>query len=86
MKSSRNRNRGPAMELRTALGPELPLSVEQVGQRLGLSIFTIRSLLRRGAIAHHKLGRRIIVFEGDVQAFLAANRIEARDGAVARGR
>lgn len=76
---TRKRIHRPAVEL----GPGLPLTVEQAAHRLGVSIFTVRSWLRRGGIAYHRLGRRIVILEGDVQAFLAANRVEARDGAVA---
>lgn len=60
------------------------LSVEQAATRLGVSKFTVRAWLRQRRLAYHRLGRRIVLAEPDVERFLAAHRVEAREESRAR--
>ena len=50
-----------------------------VAARTGLSVHTIRALARRRAIAHYRLGRRLVFQEKDVLAYLERHRVEARE-------
>ncbi len=54
------------------------LSVEQAAQRMGVAPVTVRSWLRQGRIAYHRLGRRIVFEPKDLDRFLADHRVEAR--------
>ena len=57
------------------------LSVVEAAGRLGVSRFTVRSWLRQRRLAYHKLGRRVVLDEADVERFLEAHRVEAREDA-----
>jgi excisionase family DNA binding protein len=48
--------------------------------RLGVSSHTLRAWVRQRRIAFHRLGRRLVFDVRDLEAFLRANRVEARDG------
>ena len=54
-------------------------SIRETPQRLGVSPFTVRTWLRQGKISYHRLGRRIVLDQADVEAFLAGCRVEARN-------
>jgi len=57
-----------------------PLSIAEAAERLlGISPYTLRSWLRQGRIPYHRLGRRIVLDQADVEAFLAGCRVEARN-------
>jgi excisionase family DNA binding protein len=47
---------------------------------MGLSVHTVRALARRKALAHYRLGRRIVFKDRDLQEYLDRHRIEARAG------
>jgi excisionase family DNA binding protein len=57
------------------------LSVDEAATRCGVSKFTVRSWLRQRRIPFFKLGRRVVLDAADVDAFLRAHRVEARDEA-----
>lgn len=54
------------------------LSVEAAAARCGVSKFTVRAWLRQRRIPYHRLGRRVVLDAGDVEAFMRAHRVEAR--------
>jgi excisionase family DNA binding protein len=53
--------------------------LEYAAQFTGLSKFTLRVYLRRGLIAHYRLGRRIVLKDSDLEAFMRRHRVEARE-------
>jgi excisionase family DNA binding protein len=55
-----------------------------VAARMGLSPHTVRQLARRRALAHYKIGRRLVFVEADVVAYMQRHRVEARPEAVGR--
>jgi excisionase family DNA binding protein len=61
-----------------------PLSVLQAAERLNVSRFTLRRWIRERRVAHYRLGRRVVLAESDIDAFLNANRID-RIGAEREG-
>lgn len=54
------------------------ISIGAGAERCGVSPFTMRSWLRQRRIPFYKLGRRVVLDAGDVDAFLRAHRVEAR--------
>jgi excisionase family DNA binding protein len=60
-------------------GPELDtlLSVEQAAERLGTSVRFVRRLIVERRIAYVKLGRHVRIATRDLDAFVAAGRVEA---------
>lgn len=52
-------------------------SVRAAASRIGVSPFTIRSWMRQRRIPYFRVGRRIVIAVADVEAFLAAHRVEA---------
>jgi len=54
------------------------LSVVEVAAHLGVSRFTVRSWLRQARIPYVRLGRRVLLEPIEVQRFIEANRVEAR--------
>ena len=59
--------------------PELDtlLSVEQAAERLGTSVRFVRRLIAERRIAYTKLGRHVRIDPDDLDAFIAAGRVEA---------
>ena len=55
------------------------LTVAVAARRLGVSPFTVRSWLRQRRIPFFRLGRRIVIHAVDIDHFLAAHRIDARE-------
>lgn len=55
------------------------LSVHEAAARLGVSRFTLRAWLRQRRIPYFRLGRRVVLSDADVERFLAAHRVEARE-------
>lgn len=64
------------MEKASAAG--LRLSVKETALRLGVTSYTVRRFLSQRLLAHHRVGRRIVLDERDVETFFQAGRIEAR--------
>jgi excisionase family DNA binding protein len=53
------------------------LTVEEAAERLGTSVRFVRRLVFERRIAYTKLGRHVRIANGDLDAFIAAGRIEA---------
>jgi len=54
------------------------LSVKEAAGRCGVSVFAMRRWIAQRRLSVFKLGRRVVVGEADLAAFLAAHRVEAR--------
>jgi excisionase family DNA binding protein len=52
------------------------LTVEQAAGRLGTSVRFVRRLVEERRIAYVKLGRHVRIAAGDLDAFIAASRID----------
>jgi excisionase family DNA binding protein len=53
------------------------LSVEEAAERLGTSVRFLRRLIAERRIAYTKLGRHVRIDPADLEAFIAAGRVEA---------
>jgi Helix-turn-helix domain len=62
------------------------LDLKYAARFLGLSPHTVRALARRQALAHFRIGRRLVFKEADLVAFLQLHRIEARPALTKRQR
>ena len=64
--------------------PELDtlLSVEEAAERLGTSVRFVRRLIAERRIAYVKVGRHVRLDPTDVEAFIAASRVEIRPSSV----
>ena len=61
------------------------LSVEQAAERLGTSVRFVRRLVFQRRIAYVKVGRHVRIAAHDLDAFIAASRVDAGElPAVAR--
>ena len=58
------------------------LSVEQAAERLGTSVRFVRRLIAERRIAYVKVGRHVRLDPTDVEAFIAASRVEIRSSSV----
>jgi excisionase family DNA binding protein len=59
------------------------LTVEEAATRLGTSVRFVRRLIAEQRIAYVKVGRHVRLDPADVEAFIAASRIEVRSSSVA---
>jgi excisionase family DNA binding protein len=59
------------------------LTVEQAADRLGTSVRFVRRLVAERRIAYVKVGRHVRLDPDDVEAFVAACRVEIRPSSVA---
>ena len=59
------------------------LTVEEAAERLGTSVRFVRRLIAERRIAYVKLGRHVRLDSTDVEAFIAASRVEVRPSSVA---
>lgn len=57
------------------------LSIAEAASVLGVSPFTVRAWIRQRRLAFHRLGRRIVIDRGDLERFLQAHRVPAREDA-----
>ncbi len=55
------------------------MSIPEVAAALGVSRFTVRSWLRQRRLGYYRLGRRIVIAAAEIDRFLTANRVSARD-------
>jgi len=55
------------------------LSVKEAAPILGVSVFTVRAWIRQRRLPFHRLGRRIVLDPSDLERFLGAHRVEARE-------
>jgi excisionase family DNA binding protein len=54
-------------------------SVAEAAPVLGVSVYTVRVLIRQRRLAYHRIGRRIILDRQDLEQFLRAHRVEPRE-------
>jgi excisionase family DNA binding protein len=59
------------------------LTVEEAAERLGTSVRFVRRLIAERRIAFVKVGRHVRLDPADVEAFVAASRVEVRRPTVA---
>ena len=59
------------------------LTVEEAAERLGTSTRFVRRLVSERRIAYVKVGRHVRLDPTDVEAFIAASRVEVRPSSVA---
>ena len=59
------------------------LTVEEAAERLGTSTRFVRRLVAERRIAYVKVGRHVRLDTTDVEAFIAASRVEVRPSSVA---
>ena len=59
------------------------LTVEEAAERLGTSVRFVRRLVAERRIAYVKVGRHVRLDSTDVEAFIAASRVEVRPSSVA---
>ena len=64
-------------------GVDRLLTVEEAAERLGTSTRFVRRLLAERRIAYVKVGRHVRLDPADVEAFIAASRVEVRPSSVA---
>jgi excisionase family DNA binding protein len=57
------------------------LTIPEVADRLGTSQRFVRRLIAERRIPYTKLGKHVRIADADVEAFIAAGRIEATAGA-----
>lgn len=55
------------------------LSVKEIEERTGVSRFTWRGYIARGDIPVVRIGRRVLVAEGDLNEFIEQHRIPGRN-------
>jgi excisionase family DNA binding protein len=55
------------------------LTIEQSAERLGVGVRFIRRLIAERRIPIHKIGKHVRIADGDLDAFIAAGRIEPTD-------
>ncbi len=55
------------------------MNLKEGGHYTGLSHHTLRLYVRIGLLTHYKIGRRIVIFQHDLDEFLAKRRVEARE-------
>lgn len=49
-------------------------SADAVADRLALSVKTIRRMIERGELPAHRIGRRVLIAEDDLEIFLRRHR------------
>ena len=52
----------------------LLLGIPETAEMLGISPFTVRKLIRRGALPSVHIGRRVLVEVGEVEKFVKGNK------------
>lgn len=55
------------------------LTINEAAKVLAISAHTLRLHVRRGAIAHRRIGGRILFTESDVAAFVEASLVPVRE-------
>ena len=59
------------------------VTVEEAAERLGTSVRFVRRLIAERRIAYVKVGRHVRLDPADVEAFIAASRVQVRPSLVA---
>ncbi len=55
------------------------LDAKRAAEYLGIHVATVRRLLWQRRIAHYKIGSRIVIDQRDLDRFLEAHRVPARE-------
>ena len=55
------------------------LSVEEAAPILGVSVFTVRKLVRERAVPFYQVGRRVVLDREDLERYLHQHRVEPRE-------
>ncbi len=55
------------------------LSVDEAAPILGVSVFTVRKLIRVRAVPFYRVGRRVVLDREDLERYLRQHRIEPRE-------
>jgi len=55
------------------------LSVDEAAAILGVSVFTVRKLIRERAVPFYRVGRRVVLDAEDLERYLRVHRVEARE-------
>ena len=73
------RGRGQAIEGKDGRGYPRRLSVEEAAPILGVSVFTVRKLIRQRAVPYYRVGRRVVLDPDDLERYLRQHRVEPRE-------
>jgi len=74
------RGHGQAIEGKDGRGYPRRLSVEEAAPILGVSVFTVRKLIRQRAVPYYRVGRRVVLDPDDLERYLRQHRVEPREG------
>jgi excisionase family DNA binding protein len=74
------RGHGPRFEGKDGRGYPRRLSVEEAAPILGVSVFTVRKLIRQRAVPYYRVGRRVVLDPDDLERYLRQHRVEPREG------
>jgi len=55
------------------------LSVDEAAPILGVSVFTVRKLIRVRAVPFYRVGRRVVLDREDLERYLHQHRVEPRE-------
>ena len=55
------------------------VSVQEAAPILGVSVFMVRALIRQRRLPYYKIGRRVVLDVADLEAYLLAHRVDARE-------
>ena len=55
------------------------VSVQDAAPILGVSVFMVRALIRQRRLPYYKIGRRVVLDVADLEAYLLAHRVDARE-------
>jgi len=55
------------------------LSAAEAAPFLGVSVFTVRKLIRQRAVPFYRVGRRVVLDAEDLERYLRVHRVEARE-------
>jgi excisionase family DNA binding protein len=53
-------------------------NLRDTGRKMGISPHTVRVLVRRRELAHYRIGKRIVITDADIDAYMARCRVAAR--------
>jgi len=53
--------------------------VDEAAAILGVSVFTVRKLIRERAVPFYRVGRRVVLDAEDLERYLRVHRVEARE-------
>jgi len=53
--------------------------VQEAAPILGVSVFMVRALIRQRRLPYYKIGRRVVLDVADLEAYLLAHRVDARE-------